>query len=509
MPPHRLQSYDVHFRIVLVLLLIGVIRISSTYLVLNHTMDEPSFIACGLEWLTQHTYTYMPEQPPLSHIAAGVGAWLAGTHNISKAAFDGYKATDVLYQAPSYYRTLVFSRAGELPFFILTALLVWIWARRLHGNLAGLAAVLLFTTLPPILGHAGLATTDMALCATLFASVLSLVLWMQEPGKRQTLLLGLAIAGGVLSKFTFFLFFPVCVAAILLVMRRWDWRPRRLLSLAAAAAICVFVVWAGFWFSFAPLVQGVHDAQEHIRYGHASYLFGEVRTHGWWYFFPVVLAFKTPLAFLVLAALGIVWLRHAPREQWIPLACAAAIVLSVLPTTINLGVRHILPVYPLIAIPAGLAAARLVESYSRPARILGGFLVLWQIVVSARAHPDYIAYFNELARGRPERVRIDSDLDWGQNFNRLAKYFKDHNVPKEVRLRLFGNVDPARHGLYGVLTSPWEPATGWIAVSATERYMPGQQPPAGSTQPAWWWLDRYEPVDRISGGAILLYRIPP
>src|SRR5438270_915853 len=261
--------------------MIGAARIASTYLVLNHTMDEPSFISCGLEWLTQRTYTYMPEQPPLSHIAAGAGAWLAGARNVSKAGFEAFKAPNVLYESPSYYRTLA-------------------------------------------------------------------------------------------------------------LRRKWDWTVRRRLSLLAAAAICAGLVWAGYWFSFAPLVQGIHDAQEHINYGHTSYLFGETRDHGWWYFFPVVLLYKTPLAFLVLAALACVWLRRSPREHWTPLACAVAILISVLPSSIDIGIRHILPIYALLAIPAGLAAARLIESPSRAPRILGGFLVLWQLVASARAHPDYI-----------------------------------------------------------------------------------------------------------------------
>jgi hypothetical protein len=102
-------------RIVWLLIAIAVARIVSTYWVLNHTMDEPSFISAGLEWLDNHAYTYMPEQPPLSHIPAAVGAKLAGAHNVSKNEFQT-KAPLILYDSPSYWRTLVSARAGELPF---------------------------------------------------------------------------------------------------------------------------------------------------------------------------------------------------------------------------------------------------------------------------------------------------------------------------------------------------------------------------------------------------------
>ena len=62
-----------------------------------------------------------------------------------------------------------------------------------------------------------------------------------------------------------------------------------------------------------------------------------------------------------------------------------------------------------------------------------------ELVASVRAHPDYIAYFNELARGRPELVRVDSDLDWGQNFDRLARRLRTRGI-KKVSLGMFGNV---------------------------------------------------------------------
>src|SRR5229473_1767163 len=138
-------------RIVWLLIAIAVARIVSTYWTLNHTMDEPSFISAGFEWLDNHTYAYMPEQPPLSHVTAAIG---------------------------------------------------WLWARRLHGNLAAVAAVLLFTTLPTVLGHAGLATTDIAICAMLPAALYAFVLWLDKPGVSQTVWLALAVAGGVLSKFS-------------------------------------------------------------------------------------------------------------------------------------------------------------------------------------------------------------------------------------------------------------------------------------------------------------------
>ena len=190
------------------------------------------------------------------------------------------------------------------------------------------------------------------------------------------------------------------------------------------------------------------------------------------------------------------------------MACAAAIIASVMPSKINLGVRHILPVYGLLAIPAGLAAARLIESARRAPRIAGGFLLLLELAVSIGAHPDYIAYFNRLAGSRPDLVRIDSDLDWGQSFEEVARRLQQLGITEPVGIDLFGCVDPSRHGLANVYpASPWRPSNGWIAVSATEKYIPWE-PRAGKHVPPWSWLDRYKPVEEIGGGAVLLYHVP-
>jgi hypothetical protein len=529
-----------------ILIGIAIVRIVATYPVLNHTMDEPSHIACGMEWLQQHSYNYMPEQPPLSRGPMALGALLAGAHNVSPQDF-ATKNPLVLYDSPSYWRTLSFARAFELPFFVLGALVVVLWGYNLYGTIPAILALLLYTMTPPVLGHAGLATTDTAPAAMTLAATYALVLWLKKPSWARTILLGFAIGAGILSKFTFLLFFPVCAAVV--VALRLDRSAfhvsaavRRFGLLASALVLACFTVWAGYWFRITPvpthdapagliwrlpepllskvqakpviflpageLVRGLVDANTHNFNGHNAYLFGHFSRQGWWYFFPVVLAYKTPLAFLVFAILSCVWLVRSPREHWTPLACAAALLVAVMPTHINLGIRHILPIYGLLAIPAGFAAARMLESRNRLLITLAGALLAWNMVSSVSSHPDYIAYFNELAGRHPEKVRVDSDLDWGQDVSRLAAWLDKHGVHDEIAFAGFGCTDPHRHGLHFHFASPWEPSRGWLAISTTEMMLPWETPPPGNHVKAWSWLDRYQPVGRISGGAILVYNIP-
>jgi hypothetical protein len=135
---------------------------------------------------------------------------------------------------------------GTLP---LSWLAAWAWGLRTGGHPAGLVAVLLFTSLPPVLGQAGQATTDMALVGTLPLAVLALVRLRERPGAGRALAFGAATGLALLSKFSVLLFLPACFAAALSATRRGERVPPRLLALAVAAAL--LTTWAGYRFTTA------------------------------------------------------------------------------------------------------------------------------------------------------------------------------------------------------------------------------------------------------------------
>ena len=161
-----------------------------------------------------------------------------------------------------------------------------------------------------------------------------------------------------------------------------------------------------------------------------NYLLGEPISEGRWSFFPVALGVKTPIPFLVLALVGTVALAVAARERrsaLVPPLAALAMLLTAMAANINIGVRHVLPMYP----SAGGVRRRRDTSllwHRRPrgrlrlaGPVLAAALTGWLVAESVRAHPDYLPYFDQLAGKRPERVLLDSDLDWGQDLGRLAE----------------------------------------------------------------------------------------
>src|ERR1019366_3923803 len=126
-------------------------------------------------------------------------------------------------------------------------------------------------------------------------------------------------------------------------------------------------VWAGYRFSFGKvdfasirlpfpeLYQGIQAVAKHDKEGHLSYLLGKISLSGFWYYYPVVLAVKTPLGFLALAAAGAAlgWRNRGElRHARLPLAFAAGILAVGFFSRINIGVRHILPIYIGLSIAA-------------------------------------------------------------------------------------------------------------------------------------------------------------
>ena len=275
--------------------------------------------------------------------------------------------------------------------------------------------------------------------------------------------------------------------------------------------------------------------EAHNDSGHLSYLLGQTRLTGWWYFYLVALAVKTPIPLLIAGPIGLVGLalrgfRQGDAWALAPLTVVVAIlVFASAVSHINIGVRHILIVYPFLALgaadltvrawgalrgPSAAAPARNDDTSTLVRQIPNYRLkdllnlralgvaallaaLLWQLSPLWRVWPDYLPYFNEAVR-HPERVLVDSDLDWGQDLHRLEVRVAELGIG-HLSLAYRGTADLRRERLPQVyILPPRERVTGWVAVSQLAR----------TRNPTdYGWLDAYTPVERI-GKTIDLYYIP-
>lgn len=567
MPPHG-ETLHPRWPIVLtaLLALIAVLRIISTYSLTSQAFDEPCHVA-AIELLDRHTYTLDPVHPPLARIAIGLPLYLAGERYPKLSPTPDHDITyndvgdAILYHSGHYLRNLKLARVGVLPFFLLATAIVFLWARREYGDFASVMAAALFTTLPNILAFSSVAYTDIVAGSTQVALLFAFVNWLDKPTKRSTLWLGFAAGLALASKATTAIFFPAAAAAI--VLGKWmctrtivgeHTTTRQIVrQIVIAAALAIITVWAtygfavqhvregmnlppsmpafryfptplaraGRWlFATAPLVpapaliKGVADAWVLNRLKPAAYLLGHIKDGGWWYFFLVGVAVKSPLPFLILAAVGLASLKtfDAPR-RWramAPALAALAVFLVTMPVEYNAGVRHVMVVFPLLAIVAGCGCSylwNLQGRHSLPARAALIALLCWQGVSTLRASSDFLAYFNELAGSDPSKVMVAGcDLDCGQDMFRLSREFQARHI-SHATLAIWTSADPTQMQLPQFdVPQAYRPLKGWFAISLRALrfgnsfhmvYPPG----------AFDWLQAYQPVGRV-GKTILLYYIP-
>jgi hypothetical protein len=293
---------------------------------------------------------------------------------------------------------------------------------------------------------------------------------------------------------------------------RYDWAVSYLLGLGGMDH-ALGVVLSHLWLphEMKDLVNGIVAVKAHNDGGHLSYLLGETRMMGWWYFYLVALAVKTPLPLLAGGSVGVGLLaregwRSGDNWRFTPAVLTVAILVFASGFShINIGIRHVLILYPLLALGAAWVVTRAWHGLKRmenrrlamAGKVVLAAVLAWQLSTLVTAWPDYLAWFNETV-SHPERVLVDSDLDWGQDLRRLEKRAQELKI-RHLSLAYRGTADLSREPLpaYTVLP-PHQPTTGWVAVSWLAR----------TRNPTdYAWLNAYQPVEHI-GKSIDLYYIP-
>src|SRR5271170_2059068 len=549
---------------VVLLALVAVVRVVSSYSHTAQAFDEPTHVGAAMELLDKGTYTSDPVHPPLARIAIGLPLYVAGSRYPSASLPDLNGIGDaILNESGRYMRNLELARLGVLPFLLLGCAVVFSWARREYGDFTGAMAVAMFTTLPIVLAFSSIAYTDIVAASTQAAALWAFATWLDRRSHRSTLWMGIAVGFALLAKATTCIYLPASVLSMVVLKRavtRSKNTPRvwfdklALKQLAVAGAIAITVVWAGYGFAVGHVNESMHLSAESMpsfqhfpapigRIGRdlilsdprvpapalirglatawvlnkthpAAYLLGHIKEGGWWYFFLVGVGVKSTIPFLVLVIAGLFSFPELARAgRWTamaPAVCALAILLVTMPVKYNAGVRHVLVVFPLLAIVAGYGCSYLwnlrgsLRGWGRAGLVA---LLLWQCVSTVRASSDYIAYFNEFAGKDPSKVMVAGcDLDCGQDLFALSSELKARHV-SHASLALWTSADMTKMGLPEFdVPQPYQPVTGWFAISLRALRF-GDVFHTSYPPDAFAWVSRYQPVARV-GKTILLYDIP-
>ena len=438
-------------------------------------------------------------------------------------------------------RLLFWSRFMQGLVMLATGLLVFLWAKSLSNASGGLIALVAWAFNPLALAYGHLVITDPGISLTLPLALWMFARFLKSPNLRTAIVAGLAFGLAFLTKYTAILLVPICAAlAVVFVWQRRRGLPRserekcsswkRMAGVyALAGVVCyltVLLVYFPYWSSPPPIstedaarlevphwfmalrpmliprdyFKGMTIMFLHVRSGHYGYLLGTWSDKGWWCYYPVAILVKTPIPLLLLIGSSVVLALRRARSltfaEWAPLIGAVVYLGCAMTSKANIGIRHVLPIFPLLAVVVGVQAARA----SRPIRIATWVLCGWLIFVAFKAHLYYIAYFNELVGGpaNGQNYLVDSNFDWGQDGKRLKQWMAANKV-EHVYLDYFGTgVAIEYHKIPNTrvtLDQARQLRDGWLVVSATHLM-----------RPEYAWLRERAPAARVAH-TLFVYRL--
>jgi hypothetical protein len=516
------------FGIAFILLLIFAVQVVSVVRQESLTWDEGDHIFAGyMSWKT-HDFGFNPEHPPLMKSLATIPLLRlplkvpADQHRFFKdeAYFDG---RDLLFgNAPYSAESLTFRvRMAAGIIALLLAVMVFLTASEMFGAGAGLLALTILVFDPNVLAHSALVTTDAGVSCFFLAAVYAFYRYVKHPSAGRLVVAGLAAGLALATKHSAVLLLPMLAPlALAEVVFRFDrdevressWTRRSLhmaSALLAIGVIAVVVLWSfyGFRYNARPgmlaldpaladyvkplraaeakvilLLARLHALPESWLYGLAdvramangmpSYIFGKVYNHGVWFYFPAVLTIKSTLGFLgmVIVAFAAVIARRLQRWREILFVLVPAVVYFwvAMGSSLNIGARHILPVYVFLTVFAAGGCWAWIERggvWNKRWAAAVGVLLAAHIVSAARVYPNYMAYSNELWGGpsKTYKVLTDSNTDWAQQLLAVKKYTDEHGI-KECWFAYFA--DPfLRAQDYGIPCKPLPtPDSTWAKV---------------------------------------------
>ena len=506
------------------------------------TYDEATHLASGYSYLATGDFRLEPQNPPLLKQLLALPLFLIHRlpfHTDTQHWRDGmdfFVGQDFLYHSllPAD-QMLRLVRLSNLSIGALLIVLIGWWAFRLWGAKAAILAMLLACVDPNLVAHSSLVTTDVG--ATLFVVLTIYLLWeyFRDPVYWLLAAAGVSLGAALVSKFSAIVLIPIVGLIIALHLISVGGQSRALFPHRYPTRLGArFFDAAGAFLSFAfiaalviPLAYGLQGFQQWFfglerflklsQDGQPAFFLGEYSYQGWWSYYLVAFLIKTPLGSLMLMALSLLLYqagnRLKPCEAVFLLLPVIVILLATTQAKVNIGLRHILAVYPFLFVLASrFATFRSQRGW--PAQLLIGIALIFTIVSSLRVAPHRLAYFNEIIGGPNQGYRYlaDSNLDWGQDLNGVKAYMDKEKLPI-IYFSYFGSAPPSYYGIRyqyvpGTWPLEWPPPADKVPAASQRKILAisanNLQDVFTSYNPLFQWLRQRTPVIKV-GYSIFLY----
>lgn len=530
------------FRIVLTLLLLHALVLGWSACWQSPTLNEPAHLASGIAiWELGRFDTYRVN-PPLIRSVAALPVMLMGCKtNWNQLAYgpgkrcefsigmDFIKAngTDSIWQ-------FNVARWICIPFSMLGGWCCYLWGRDLCGRGSGVLACVLWCFNPNVLAYGQVITPDVGGASLGLMASYTYWRWLRHPEWRHATYAGIMLGIALLAKSTWIVLFGIWPLLFIGLVAAQLWMRQTsnyIIALQAAHVawmllIGTYVLNSGYLFdeTFTPLgafqfvskrlgnptngdkygnvfteswmgrvpvplpkqfVLGIdHQKSDFDDFPFPSYLCGEWRETGWWYYYLYGFLVKMPSGLLILVLIAtsgsLVGFKRSSLSSvagWATLCVPGVVVVVVVSCqpSLNHHFRYVLPAFgPLFV----FASSILVVFHSLAKRLRQLiFCLLVMCVVSTvcstiSCAPCFISYFNAFAGGMQNghRHMLHSNLDWGQDLYYVKKWIQENNLGAPLRLAYYGLFDPADLGIQYL---PASCGPIWHATSPSETCMDG------------------------------------
>src|SRR3989344_107953 len=181
-------------------------------------VDEIPHIGSGYSYIAAGDFRLNPEHPPLAKDLAGISLKVLGIND--QPAFESrFWQEDIngqwefgrklIYGSGNDANVLVrFAKIPELIFFLLSAIIIFVWTRKLYGYSAGLIALFLFSFSPTVMAHSRFVTTDIPALFGILLATYFFINYLKKSSIKNLALAGLTLGVAELTKFSLFLLVP-------------------------------------------------------------------------------------------------------------------------------------------------------------------------------------------------------------------------------------------------------------------------------------------------------------
>jgi hypothetical protein len=474
--------------ILLVLLVVGgaILRSAIATRLDDFTFDEAYHIAAGTSYVQRGDFRINPEHPPF--VKLWVGSFMSATgfhlspfrHFHDKFDERTFAEEDIFFHNdPDSVQ-----RRSRIAMWTLNGLLLIALAlalRRSFGPIVALGTALFLAIDPTLAAHLPVVMTDLPV-ALLSGIAVALAtrafrFWAGSDLVLCSVALGFAL-GTKHSAPVFYIFLAVigCIGALFVgTSQPAHSRALRVAKVFGVLLGALIILWGLYFFRFKesrseeevfnrPLADKISDVDSPIyrlvirqmsttHVTPRAYIWGFADTiraglegraesqlafgrlyykKAPWYFFPGVIAVKLPIGLTILALFGIYLLavRRLPAEWNTPativLAASLCFLLVLRSGSTYAGIRHALPVVPLLAMLGGMASHVALTSKVTTLKVV---VALSFLVAGASALPVMRPweYFNEIIGGAKNGYLYfdDEGVDLSQRTKEMARYYRE------------------------------------------------------------------------------------